>query len=142
MDTMIIREKLESLRRCVGRVESRKPESLEELTKTPDIQDIVVLNLTRAIQLSVDIGSHIISDTDTGAPATMGQVFIELEKLGAISSGTCKAMTRSVGFRNIAVHEYTNIRWEIVLSICEKSLDDFRQFASEINQFLQSGKME
>ena len=141
MDKMIIREKLESLRRCVGRVESRKPESLQELTGNPDIQDIVVLNLTRAIQLSVDIGSHIISDTDAVAPATMGRVFIELEKLGAISSGTGKAMTRSVGFRNIAVHEYTNIRWEIVLSICEKSLDDFRQFASEINQFLQSGEM-
>ncbi len=141
MDTMIIREKLESLRRCVGRVENRKPESLEELTKNPDVQDIVVLNLTRAIQLGVDIGSHIISDADSVAPATMGRVFIELEKLGAISSKTCTAMTRSVGFRNVAVHEYTNIRWEIVLSICENSLDDFRQFASEINRFLQSGKM-
>jgi hypothetical protein len=38
--------KLESLRRCVKRVEDRHAASAEALAADPDVQDIVTLNLT------------------------------------------------------------------------------------------------
>lgn len=134
MDPLIIAEKLESLRRCIKRLEDKKPSSVELLIQDPDIQDILVLNLTRAVQLCVDIGSHIISESEETAPQTMGDVFEILEKLGAISSKTCLQLKKAVGFRNVAVHNYEVINWEIVNAICEKSLDDFRAFAKEISQ--------
>lgn len=84
MDRLIITEKLEGLRRCVKRIEEKKPPQLDILISDADIQDIVVLNLTRAVQLCVDIGSHIISGTNENAPQTMGDVFTILEKLKAI----------------------------------------------------------
>jgi uncharacterized protein YutE (UPF0331/DUF86 family) len=37
-----------------------------------------------------------------------------------------------VGFRNVAVHEYTRLNIEIVHSIVTKQLDDFRTFSSTI----------
>ena len=132
MDAVIISEKLESLRRCVMRVQKKTPETLEGLTEDPDAQDILVLNLTRAIQLCVDIGSHLISQSDSAAPATMGGVFETLRELGIIEPETCEVMTRAVGFRNVAVHNYTIISWAIVHAICTESLDDFRRFAKEI----------
>ena len=132
MDAVIVSEKLESLRRCVIRVRDKTPASLGELTKDPDAQDILVLNLTRAIQLCVDIGSHLISQSDAAAPATMGGVFETLRELGLIEPETCEVMTRAVGFRNVAVHNYTDINWAIVHAICTDSLADFRRFAKEI----------
>ena len=132
MDAVIVTEKLESLRRCVMRVRDKTPTSLDELTEDPDAQDILVLNLTRAIQLCVDIGSHLISQSDAAAPATMGGVFETLRELGTIELKTCEVMTRAVGFRNVAVHNYTDINWAIVHAICTESLDDFRRFAKEI----------
>ena len=135
MDAVIVREKLESLRRCVVRIEDRAPPDVAGLTGDPDIQDIVVLNLTRAIQLCVDIGSHIIGDTELAAPRTMGGTFEALRQLGAIGPETCAAMIRAVGFRNISVHNYTAINWEIVHTICTGSLGDFRRFAGEIGQY-------
>lgn len=135
MDPVIVREKLESLRRCVARVEERAPPDVAGLTGDPDVQDIVVLNLTRAIQLCVDIGSHIIGDAEVAAPRTMGGTFEALEQLGAIGPETCEAMTGAVGFRNIAVHNYTAINWEIVHAICAGSLGDFRRFAGEIGRY-------
>ncbi len=75
MDPVIVREKLESLRRCVARIEERAPPDVAGLTGDPDVQDIAVLNLTRAIQLYVDIGSHASRSEDLAAPATMGDVF-------------------------------------------------------------------
>lgn len=136
MDAVIVREKLESLRLCTMRVQEKTPPELGGLIADPDIQDIVVLNLTRAIQLCVDIGSHILSDADATAPVTMGGVFGALQQLGAITPGTREAMTKAVGFRNIAVHNYTAIDWEIVFAICTRSLADFRRFAREIDQYV------
>jgi len=135
MDQVIFDQKLESLRRCIKRVEDKTPSHVSQLIKDQDIQDILVLNLTRAVQLCVDIGSHVISESEEPAPTTMGDVFSTLENLGAIKSITCKPMRKAVGFRNIAVHNYDVINWEIVYAICNNLLVDFRRFASEITEY-------
>ena len=135
MDQVIVAQKLESLRHCIKRVEDKTPASVEQLLEDPDIQDILVLNLTRAVQLCVDIGSHVISETDQSAPTTMGDVFTALEKMGAITEATSISMKKAVGFRNVAVHSYEAINWNIVFSICNKSLTDFRDFVRDIAGF-------
>ena len=132
MDRVIVAEKLESLRRCVQRIQEKIPPDSESLTTEPNLQDILVLNLTRAVQLCVDIGSHIISASGEAAPATMDDVFITLNKLGVITPAACESMKKAVGFRNIAVHNYEAINWEIVFAICKKSTADFCEFAKEI----------
>ena len=88
-----------------------------------------------AVQLCVDIGSHIISETDEPAPGTMGEVFGTLQNLGAISTATREAMQKAVGFRNVAVHNYEVGSREIVFAICRTSLADFRRFAKEIAHY-------
>jgi uncharacterized protein YutE (UPF0331/DUF86 family) len=135
MDQLILAEKIESLRRCIQRIEDKKPDNVNLLIQDLDLQDILVLNLTRAVQLSVDIGSHIISDTSEPPPQTMGEVFTTLNKLGAITPDTCGPLKKAVGFRNVAVHHYEVINWEIVYAICQNSLEDFRRFAREISRY-------
>lgn len=135
MDPVILAEKMESLRRCVQRIEDKTPPGIEALAQNPDIQDILVLNLTRAIQLCIDIGSHVISDSDEAAPATMGDVFTVLGRLGAITPATCEVMKKATGFRNIAVHNYASLDWEIIFAICKKSATDFRGFVKEIDSY-------
>lgn len=135
MDQVILDHKLESLRRCIKRVEEKTPPHVSQLIEDQDIQDILVLNLTRAVQLCADIGSHVISESEEPAPTTMGDVFSTLENLGAITSITCKSMRKAVGFRNIAVHNYDVINWEIVYAICNNLIVDFRRFASEITEY-------
>lgn len=135
MDQLILAQKLESLRHCIKRVEEKTPSRIDFLVQDPDIQDILVLNLTRAVQLCVDIGSHVISETEESAPATMGDVFSALEKLAVITPATCIAMKKAVGFRNIAVHNYQVIDWEIVYAISKNFLLDFRRFAKEIAEY-------
>ena len=135
MDQVIIAEKLESLRRCMQRIEDKTPEDAGSLIRDIDLQDILVINLTRAVQISIDIGSHIISTTNQTLPQTMGDIFTKLHELGAISQETNERLRKAVGFRNIAVHNYEAINWEIVYAICRNSSQDFRQFAQEICRY-------
>ncbi|MDZ7851255.1 MAG: DUF86 domain-containing protein [Halomonas sp.] len=130
MDQFLINQKLESLRRCVMRLESRCPASVEALEVDLDAQDILALNLARAVQLCVDIASHWIAEHhELTSPITMGQSFEVLAEREVISRELADDMRKSVGFRNIVVHNYEAVNWNVVFSICREHLDQFRQFA-------------
>jgi uncharacterized protein YutE (UPF0331/DUF86 family) len=129
MDRALIEEKLESLRRCVRRIQDKRPDSAQALAGDLDAQDILALNLTRAIQLCVDVGAHLIAGENVPPPQTMGSTFDLLADLGYIDSELATRMKKAVGFRNIAVHNYEAIDWEIVHALVTHNLDDFQQFA-------------
>lgn len=132
MDKVVLAQKLESLRRCLLRIEQKRPDAATVLAADADLQDILVLNLTRAVQLSVDIASHLISQRNVPSPATMSDSFAALETLGVIDGPTATALRKAVGFRNVAVHNYEAINWEIVFQICHSQLADFRRFAQQV----------
>ncbi|MFI4940372.1 MAG: DUF86 domain-containing protein [Burkholderiales bacterium] len=129
MDREIIEQKLESLRRCLQRIRTKCPSDPETLGADIDLQDIVTLNLTRAIQSCVDIGAHLISGMDFPAPETMGQTFDILAQAGLLSYELATRLKKAVGFRNISVHNYEKIDWTIVHKIVQYHLADFEEFA-------------
>lgn len=130
MDREVVAQKLESLRRCLQRLEDKCPSSPETLAADWDLQDIIALNLSRAVQISVDIGAHLLSGMDVAPPDTMGQTFDLLSQQGIISAELASGLKKAVGFRNIAVHSYERINWLIVHSIVKYHLTDFTAFAS------------
>lgn len=130
MDESLVAQKLESLRRCIQRVESRLPGNLATLLNDLDTQDIISLNLTRAVQLCVDLAAHWLAEhAESTAPKTMGQAFEALADAGVIDQQLAIRMKKSVGFRNVMVHNYDDVNWEIVFVICNKHLKDFTDFA-------------
>jgi uncharacterized protein YutE (UPF0331/DUF86 family) len=128
----LIAQKLEAIRHCLRRIEAKCPKSAADLARDADAQDIVALNLTRAVQLCVDIGAHIIADTELAPPHTMGQTFEVLAELGHIRPELAVRMKKAVGFRNLAVHSYEAIDWEIVHALATRHLSDFTDFAQSI----------
>jgi len=113
MDREVIEQKLESLRHCLQRVQEKCPSTSEVLARDFDSQDILSLNLSRAVQICVDIGAHIISSKNVSPPATMGQTFDVLAELGILNPDLATRMKNAVGFRNIAVLNYETINWQI-----------------------------
>jgi uncharacterized protein YutE (UPF0331/DUF86 family) len=132
VDESVVNAKLESLRRCVARVEAHCPATVAELAKDIDAQDIIALNLSRAVQLCVDLALHRLSTTGQTTPGTMGAAFDQLAQIGTINSDLAQRMKSAVGFRNLAVHQYEAMDWRIVHAICTKHLDDFRVFAQAL----------
>lgn len=128
MDKRLIEEKIESLRRCVKRIEDKCPDSVQALAFDPDRQDIIALNLTRAIQLCVDMAAHLIAESDVRPPETMGAAFDLLAETGMLDKALAMRLKKSVGFRNIAVHNYQVIDWAIVHAICKNNIEDFKLF--------------
>lgn len=70
MDREVVEQKLESLRRCINRIETKCPVDAATLVADIDLQDVVSLNLSRAVQISVDIGRYrCASDCGNGSAA-------------------------------------------------------------------------
>lgn len=132
MDREVVEQKLESLRRCLRRIETKCPADAATLAVDMDLQDIVSLNLSRAVQISVDIGAHLIAGMEVQPPDTMGQTFDLLAQEGVLNIELANSLKKAVGFRNIAVHSYESINWDIVHSIVKYHLSDFSAFAKVV----------
>lgn len=132
MDRTIVDRKLDSLRRCIGRVRERCPDSAEALANDVDAQDILSVNLTRAVQLCVDIAAHLVATLDSPPPDSMGAAFDVLAHHGLIDDALAGRMRAAVGFRNVASHSYQDIDWRIVFAIATERLVDFEDFARAV----------
>jgi uncharacterized protein YutE (UPF0331/DUF86 family) len=132
----VILAKLESLERCIRRVEQKRPDSMDHLMQDLDRQDVIVLNLERAIQQCVDIGTHILVARGYAAPESMAGVFAQLADAGVVSADIASRLKNAVGFRNIAVHQYEKLSLSVVYSIITEQLDDFRKFSAAILKLL------
>ncbi len=130
MASPVILQKLDSIARCIERIESKRPASLEALKKDVDLQDILMLNLERLVQLCVDVAGILIAERGMKPiPTTMADAFEVLYSNGIIEEALKTRMRKSVGFRNLAVQEYDKINWEIVYRMVSTHLDDFKSFA-------------
>jgi uncharacterized protein YutE (UPF0331/DUF86 family) len=136
MDREVVEQKLESLRRCLRRIETKCPTDAATLDVDLDLQDIVALNLSRAVQICVDIGAHLIAGMEVLPPDTMGQTFDLLAQAGVLDRELASNLKKAVGFRNIAVHNYESINWSIVHSIVQYHLGDFSEFAKVVAMML------
>lgn len=140
MDTMIIHTKLDSLHRCLQRIQSKTPGSLESLARDLDLQDIITLNLSRAVQVCVDIAAHLITDFDVPPPSSMAESFDKLAQVGVIPASLSDRMKKTVGFRNITIHEYEKIDWLIVFKIITEHLHDFSDYARVVVEWMEKEK--
>ncbi len=132
MDKEVVAAKIETLRRCVRRIREKTPPSAAALQENYDLQDIICLNLERAVQTSVDLAAHVIADSDLPAPGSMGESFEQLRQLGLISGELATRMKKAVGFRNVAVHAYQAVNWAMVFEIITTRLADFSDFARAV----------
>lgn len=134
MPDVLVMRKIESLQRCLKRIEEKIPLSAPALASDLDAQDIISVNLERAVQQCVDAAMIVLSEADEPVPATMSEAFEALAAAGVVSPETAGRMSKAVGFRTIAVHAYRKIDWGIVWKIITEHLDDFRRFAREITR--------
>lgn len=133
MDKIIINKKLDSLYRCINRIQEKCPTDATELKTDLDLQDIIVLNLSRAVQLCVDIAAHTLAASNQPVPNTMSEAFQRLAEMQIINSNLADRLKKSVGFRNLAVHNYHDLNWDIVFAVASKHLEDFKEFARNIS---------
>lgn len=128
MQSEVVLRKLDSLRRCLKRIEEKQPIAWDAIGSDYDLQDILSINLERAVQLAVDAGLQVLIASGRKPPDSMSEVFQLLGREGIITETLATNLRKAVGFRNISVHDYQSIDWKIVESIVTRYLKDFYRY--------------
>ena len=136
MADSVILNKTASIERCLRRVRKDYMGFEKEFDSDFMRQDAILLNLQRACEQSLDLANHLIKTKNLGVPQNSKHTFVILQQNGIIGDELSKKLLNMVGFRNIAVHEYSKLDLAVVKSIIEKHLDDFRQFVKIALQFV------
>lgn len=132
VDKSLIAKKLERIEGYLKLVRQKKDPGISLFIKDSDLQSIILFNLIQAIQACIDIGSHIISDSEWESPSTQAEIFEILARHKVISKGLHSKMIRMVGFRNRIVHEYEKTDMKIVHIVWKKHSADIESFCRAV----------
>ncbi len=123
----VLLNKAAIIERCLRRISeeySGDPARLANYTH----QDAIVLNLERACQAAIDSAMHILAREHLGIPQSSAQAFDLLAAAGKISPDMAAKMRAMVGLRNVAVHQYQELKLPILRVIVETGLRDIVEF--------------
>jgi len=129
MSDDVILAKAQTVEQCMARAR-------EELAASSDFatdltrQDAAILNIQRACEASVDIAFRLVRLKGLGAPATNREAFDLLVQAQLIEADLAAALKRMVGFRNVAVHRYTDLEVSIVERVIRTGLEDIAAFVA------------
>jgi uncharacterized protein YutE (UPF0331/DUF86 family) len=137
VDSAVIDARLRELSRRLRRIEARQPASIKALAADEDLQDILARNLEVAIQTCIDIAFHLCG-AHGAVPTTAAEAFAQLAKRGLIERSLAQRLQLAVGFRNVLVHEYTEVDWKIVMQVIRTGTRDLAAFGKAVLSTLDS----
>ncbi len=132
VDKSLITKKLERVGSYLEQVQRKKDPGIAAFLKDRDIQSIILFNIIQAIQSCIDIGAHIISDSQWETPSTQAEIFEILAENKVITKSLAKKMIQMAGFRNRIVHEYEKTDMKIVHTVWKKHLTDIKRYCKSV----------
>jgi len=132
----VVINKIQSIQRCIERARDIYGSHAESFLEDYDAQDAAVLNIIRACDLSIDLANHLVKIYKMGIPTDSSESFELLYRKKVIPVDMLQTLKNMVGFRNISVHEYKRIDYNIVISVIRKDLDGLIRFTEVIMDFV------
>ena len=125
----VLLNKAASIERCLKRIDEEYRGHEQEFEINFTRQDALMLNLLRASETAIDAAMHLVRVHKLGLPQESKDAFRMLAQAGIVLPELSVQLQKMVGFRNIAIHNYAQPDLNIVRSIVEQRLGDFREFA-------------
>ena len=135
VDKNVVYHYLESLENSISKMRNMDL-TPDMITGDEDIQDLLDRRMQKAIEACIDIAAHIVAAEKLGQAETSGSLFQLLAKHKIIPNELAQKLEMAVGLRNIIVHEYTQIDYQLAYSNLEEKLTDLENFARNIKNYL------
>ena len=130
MSPDVIVKKLVSMTTYLNDLLPHKDISFDEFMKKHyEIERLLEL----LVMTASDIVFHLISTKGESIPASYKAAFLRAGELGLISSGLGKSLALGAGLRNILVHEYEEIDYNLVHQSIPTATRDFANFIKELS---------
>ena len=130
----VVTAKLGQLEQVLSELSSLGELTVERLQGDWLVRRAVERDLQIAVEVLIDVCHRVLS-VSGGAPAATSRAALEAcQQLGMLQSA--EKYRPLVGFRNILVHDYEQLRSEIVSDIVNHRLHVLREFRDEVLAFV------
>ena len=106
-----------------------------EFARDPYLRDIVERNFEIAAQACIGISHRIIALLRTQKPISYRDAILKMGDLSVVPVDLSRSLAPIAGFRNVLVHEYVAVDWDIVYCNLQQ-LEDLAEFAERIRSWL------
>ncbi len=131
----ILMTRLDKLTEYINFLEGIEKYTEEEYVRNPFIYGASERFLHLAIECTIDIGNHIVSDKRYRKPESNRDVFEVLYENEILSLKIKENLGNMASFRNILVHDYVKINRSMVYRIIIDDLGDIKYFTKEIIRY-------
>lgn len=131
VDRDVVTAKVATIDRCLQRISETRGARRAMLLPV-EVEDLVVLNLQRAVRAAIDLATHVVAAEGYALPDSVAASFSVLEGHGILEPPLAERLRRMVGFRNIAIHDDQALDARIVEAIASRHLTDLRLFAARV----------
>ena len=140
-----IEKKIDLIQSELARLAEFSDFTLEEVAEDFYKYNTLERLLEKIIMRAVDINEHLLSELateKTKVPETYKETFFELAKIGVYSEEFAAQISKSVGTRNVLVHDYDDDETDyrrIYASVTD-CLKEYHQYCGYILEFLKKNK--
>jgi uncharacterized protein YutE (UPF0331/DUF86 family) len=124
-----VQAKLTHLADAVARLQRLPQATIAEFRADERNVDAALRRLQVAIQVLIDVGSHVVAQLGLGAPDTSHDLLERLEGAGRLPEGSAARFGKMFAFRNRIVHLYDRVDDEFVYEIVTRHLGDIEELA-------------
>lgn len=122
----VVLAKAATVERCIRRF----LEEYAAIQSTTDFThlDAMLLNVERACQAAIDLSMHVCAGRHLGIPQSAAQSFDFLVGGGFLNADLGRRMKGMVGFRNVAIHAYTELDHRVTQWVAESGYKDLIEY--------------
>lgn len=135
-----VRRKIALIQDEFSNLEKLSKYSFDEIVSDFIKQAALERILEKIIMRAIDINQHIIaelSNKDTIAPKDYKETFLRLVNFKIYPADFAEQIGKSVGARNVLVHDYDKVDYSIIYSSVKDCLKDYHQYCQYILDFLE-----
>jgi uncharacterized protein YutE (UPF0331/DUF86 family) len=129
---------LEQLRAYLDRLDELQQHSRETLRSDWHIQSMVERNLQLAIEVVISVSEQVIASLSLPTPEAAEAALQSLADARVIPPALAMELQQAVGFRNIIVHQYMSIDYDLVYDALHNDVDQIESFLRTISAFVQT----
>lgn len=140
LEKEVVFKKIQELEGYIVRLDEFKDITLDRFRESIDEQWKIEHGLQLAIQCILDTANYIISSLNLKKPNDYREAIVILGEVGVLPGAYADKIQGIAGFRNILIHEYTDLDLDAVYNNFEKAPSEFKEFIGHIADFLEKRK--
>jgi uncharacterized protein YutE (UPF0331/DUF86 family) len=132
----LINKRCQEISESLARLEKIKNSTKDEFIKNRDLQDISCYRLLVAIEAALNLCYHVSAKKLKKAPDEYAECFGILGEAAIIPGELAEELKKMARFRNMLMHMYWKMDYEIIFDIIQGNLQQLEQFAKAVAALL------